>query len=326
MKSFRIFFAAATLVFILNSAVSAWAQGAVVKQDSWTFGPEVLTGVEGGNPGVADPVKRADFFLNVSKEKLLAAAQAQGKKASADHATLYLQGQMFRGDMEAAAPRGKMTIIVRKDTGMMYYISWDEKKYVEMPLEQIKQMRADMQKSMKDMPNMPEMEKALEKLPPAMREQALQAMKASGQMPSSPPTKKEFKKTGKTQVINGMSCEEYVVHGANEASSYWVTKVNPRLAKMFQDFATEMKQSFGLEDQKTSGEEIWEIAPGAAPIVTRELHASTTSRASLNIQETVSVEEKDIPLNTFEVPKEGLTATTMQEMMMNMGKGKRSQK
>lgn len=262
--------------------------------------------------------KIAAYLFDVSIADLKNVSNSQNTEGKAREMVMHLQGRKFRLDMDA--PTGKMTLIVREDLDKLYNVMWGQKKYNEMSLAQIREMRKGIAQNMPQMQNMPDVSKMLENLPPEAREKALEAMKKAGQMQNMPTQQPQneqqsVEKIGRKKTINGFPCEEWQVRKADEISSHWVASSKPELAKQFKDFSESMSAGVGMGKKEKDGEkEIWELVPGTIPIESRTFRQLQMGKFELEIMHVEKIEQKNLESKTFEVP-EGFEPGTMFDMM-----------
>mgnify|MGYP002624211107 CR=1 FL=1 len=313
-----------TIVF-LGTGVLFAQKGVVVTQKMMAVENEALH-VLMANKELSDPMQIAEFLFDVPLERIAAAQQKHDSEGGAFDMTMYLQEQKVRMDMQS--PMGKMSAIIREDEDKMYNVMWAQKKYMEMSLEHIRQMRKGVMQNMPEMQNMPDISQMLDKLPPEAREKALEAMKKSGQMQhmqgqhDSKKSQQSAEKSGRKRQINGFACEEWIVRDGNEISSYWVTHSRPELAKRVQEYSKTLSQGMGMrEDDASAGKEIWELVPGSFPVESRTFKQRHRGDIALDIMVVENIEEKVLDGKTFEVP-EGFEPGSMFDMM-NMNPGKK---
>jgi hypothetical protein len=267
----------------------------------------------------------AAYLFEISNADLKNVYKSQGSEGEVRKMVMYLQDRKFRMDMDA--PPGKMSMILREDLDKMYNLMWPQKKYMEMSLRQIREMRKGVAQNMSSMQNMPDVSKMLENLPPEAREKALEAMKQAGQMQKMytqqpQPEQQSAEKTGRKKTINGFPCEEWRVRRADEISTHWVTASKPELAKKFKDFSETMSAGFGMDKKKKHDEkEIWELVPGTIPIESRNLRQLRMGKFELEVMLVEKIEQKNLEGKTFEVP-EGFEPGSMFDMM-NMQRDKK---
>lgn len=309
-------------MFLLLAGASLAQQGIVITQKMVNLDSDALQTLL-AEKDFDDAESTAKFLFDLPFEQLASALKAQDEGQQAFTMVMYMQKQKIRMDMEL--PIGKMTTIVREDQDKMYNLMWTKKKYIEMPMKQMRDMRQSVKESMPELQNMPDLEKMLDKLPPEAREKALEAMKQSGQMQqmqkAQEKPKQHAEKTGRKREINGFACEEWIINEDTSILAFWVTLDKPEAAKLVQEYSKVLSQSMGTsKDQKNAAKEIWELVPGSIPIESRTYNYHRMPGPELSVALVEQIEEKTISSKTFELP-EGFEKGSMFDMMdMNPGK------
>jgi hypothetical protein len=208
-------------------------------------------------------------------------------------------------------------MIVRKDLGMVYFINRAKNAVAEMSLAEMKKMSEGAQQLASELQkNMPDLEAMLKNVPPEKRAEIEKALKAQGrQMPPSSDEKSKISltSTGRTKTINQFACTEYRAIQDDETTAIWASSSNPRMAKLFHEFAKEFKNTMGIKTED-SPEEL--LPPDKFPVLTLTYSEGSELRAA----EITSIKETNIPLATFEEFKNPkLKKGTMMDMMDTRG-------
>lgn len=157
-------------------------------------------------------------FADMIVEQTVSSDLMPDKAKKGSTMTITIKGQKARVDL----PDNKMSSIVDLQGNKMYTIDHRQKQVMVMSLDGLK--------------------KAADMSTPSGANQA----------------KAEIKKTGKKEVIQGHSCEEYEIlgTGANPATIYcWIAEdIDDTEMKVFRDFGGKMGGFFGMSDvQKPKG-------------------------------------------------------------------------
>ena len=304
-----------TAILIGLCLSNADAKGYMGQQRTIEFSTDDLIAIL-DDQEISSPEDMAKPLFNTSVKALLEKAQNKGVSPEITKSTIYISDKKLRFDTDA--PQGKMSQLMRLDEGKMYNIMWFKKQYMEMSIEDIRQMQAKAKDAMKQMGGM---EGILDKLPPEARAKMEERMggKAGGEGKSAA----RLQKTGQKKTINGFPCEEYLIDDKSERKQAWVSHKYPALRKAFDAMLTEFP-SFDSSDKKDKKEaKIWKQIPDAWPVVMKEFEFNAfRGRASLEIQEMVSIEEKALSPDIFRVPKD-FTRATMRDMMPGMMPGRK---
>ena len=254
-----------------------------------------------------DAEKRRMKILGTNLDELEKTAKGIGMPPVVDKTTLYIKDDMFRMDSES--PSGeRITGIFRKDMGMMYQIDWKTKTMHKISIEQIKEMKKNVEKSMTEMKkSMPSgMEDMLAMLPKEQQDAIMQAMGAEGGSPSEgsgTTTKPELTETGNTKDIKHFSkCVEFKANEGNKVSVIWAYGGKPGLSKLFHETAKEFRDNFEMDKSKQDYDPIDHLPEDKFPVLT-VTYEEDMMAASIGFEtsEITSVKETEIPLSTFEV-------------------------
>ncbi|MFQ5628682.1 MAG: DUF4412 domain-containing protein [bacterium] len=299
-------------------------KGVVVTQKMMLLESDAVHKLLAGK-GIEKTDDMANYLFDLPYEEFIKQHKIENSDEAIREIVMYLQDGKFRMDMQA--PMGKMSNIIREDLDKMYNIMWAQKKYMEMSLSQIRQMRKGVMQNMPQMQNMPDMSKMLEHPPPEAREKALEAMRKAGRMQQMQGQKiqdepQSAEKTGRKKTINDFPCEEWLVRKGDSISRHWVTSSKAELARMIKDFSGTLRQGLGMNKKNEETEkEIWELVPGTIPIETRKFKQDRMGKVELEITRVEKIEQKQLAGKTFEVP-EGFEPGSMFDMM-NMQPGKK---
>lgn len=320
IKNSMNLFVFSSIIFFMSSLASA-QKGVVVTQRMLLLESDALLSLVDGK-GIEKTDDIANYLFDLPFENLEKLHKIESSDEALREMVMYLQNGKFRMDMHA--PVGKISTIIREDLDKMYNVMWAQKKYMEMSLAEIRQMRKGVMQNMPQMQNMPDISKMLEKLPPEAREKALEAMIKAGQMQEMHGQKtsdepQNAEKTGRKKTINGFHCEEWIMRKGNDISIHWVTAAKPELAKMIKDFSRTFGQGLGMYRENEEAEkEIWQLVPGTIPIESRKFQQN---RMELEITRVEKIEQKLLNSKTFEVPKNFEPGSMFD--MMNIQPGKK---
>ncbi|MFQ5771262.1 MAG: hypothetical protein ACE5HX_12040 [bacterium] len=327
MRKYKIAFTLISALFMLLAVQSLVAQnGVIIEQVEKTYTRDAFYELYTDNEIWDNPDMRKKTFLATDLIKLEQAANEIGQPPAVERSTIYLQGEMFRMDSKTDA--GEMTVIFRKDLGMMYQIDWTKNIVLKMSAEDIEKMRKgamDMAKRMQK--NMPaNIEKMLQGLPEEQRKKALEALKASGQdFPGM--TEKKAKPTitdlhNRKDFANFPNCNEFRVVDGNKYIAIWAYSRKPHLSKMFHTFTEEFKSSFDMEDEEIEPEEL--LPKDKFPVLTITYEENMMGgNMDFQTQLIEKVQETRIPISVFEAYKDPKLKEGSMMDMMNMDRGKR---
>lgn len=316
MRKHMHLFGMSSLLLLAAAGPLLAQQGVVLKELQLYVPAQAIYSLLPEGADMENEAKLADTLLQLPFEKLAAAAALHSGTEGEEKTTIYLQGKKVRIDMQT--PTGRLSTILDKERGVMYNIIWDQKKYIEMSMQQIQQMRKGVQESLQQMPEMGEMETMLEKLPPEARKQAMQALKqareaASGQQ-KAPAPKRKVTRTGRKRQINGFACEEVRVAAGPGRNVFWVSKARPRLTKSYAALAEVWKDGFGFDEKEPGEVDPFEVVPDAVPVETRSLQRTGGMSFELNATQLLSAEIRQLPADTFSLPP-GFTPGSMMDLM-----------
>ncbi|MCB0282808.1 MAG: DUF4412 domain-containing protein [Calditrichae bacterium] len=248
-----------------------------------------------------DLQKMADFFFKMNYNEILKKVKNKGLDAETEETTMFISHKKMRADMVQDGQ--KLSYIMNFENNMMYTIMWDKKEYMEINIDQMQQMQKQAMSQMSQ--QMESMKGMMDQLPP----EAKAAMeKMYGQKKQSPP---QVTETGKTAVINGFKCKEYIIKMDDKISQYWITTEYKDLRKTFEEFAKAMPEMQN-EDQA-----IWNEIKEGWPASDAEISFNTMGMGgSYSINEVYSIEKASHPADTF-IPPAGFKKKSMQEMMMD---------
>jgi len=301
-----------TAGFIAGLLVSnADAQSYIGKQRTFGFSLDELAAITGNKtPGAGSLEEITGFVFGISVNELLKKARGIGLSPDITEFTLYVSGKKIRFDTHDQG--NKMSHIMRLDEGKMYNIMWAQKQYMEMSIERMKQMqlqaRAAVEKGMEGM---------LANMPPEARAQMEAAM--GRRTEESEPSR--LRKTGRKKTINGFPCEEYLVEGKFDKKQVWASSKFPAFRKAFEILSTDLPgfEGPGANDREW---ELWKKVPNAWPVVMKGFeYDQITFEPSLEMVETMSIEEKTLAPDTFRVPA-GFSELKMEEIQQGIMRGR----
>lgn len=256
------------------------------------------------------------FFLNISDDKLKAAAQEAGEDIEVQKMTIYIDDGNYA--LEMNTPDGKASMVSDAKTGKMYYIFWPKKKVIVFSAADMKETEQRAKKMAEEM---------MKNIPPEYREQYMAEMKGGG---SKSAVKYKARPTGKKATKYGQSCEQYVVTPDNmdedsedqEIMVIWAAKGDADLAKMVEKTRKDFAKLFPSEEESNDFDE-WEILPGKIPVEVRSYRPDFTGSAEITVSAITKIEKKSPPPDKFHVPseKEGFEHGTMEDMMKMMMPG-----
>ena len=215
------------------------------------------------------------------------------------------------------AESGSGGFIFRGDKQVLWVLQEKDGKYMELTNEQIQKMGTQMSDAMA------QMQESMKDLPPEQRKMMEQMM--AGKIPAGGEQKKPeprtFKKTGKSETINGYPCVSYDgVRGEKREEELWVTdwkrleltpadlKALAELGAFMKDMvgpmANRMATSFALNYAET------DKGDGIAGVPVRTI---TFSERGDRITELKKIARVSIPADKFELPA-GLKKESMEGM------------
>jgi hypothetical protein len=315
----RLFSLTLTLLLIGLCASLAFAKTYEGKQRDIDFSSDDLfTIFSGEDIKINDPGEMWKYLFETPVDKLLERAKSRGVSPDIIESTLYVSENAVRFDATIAM-MGSVSYVMLPKAEKIRMIFQSRKQYIEMTFDEIQQIGQTTQSGglLDNLP--PEARAQLDQLPPEIREQMKARMGEKSETESKPVS---VKKTGRTQTINGFRCEEYIVEGKTK-QQIWVSQKYPELRKSFEAVLTKLPNFDKSKDNDDKGE-IWEKIRTGWPVVIKEFEFNPRSmrRTTFDVQEIVSMEEKSLPPNVFEVP-DGYQKTTMQQMMGGMMPGGR---
>ena len=306
-KVFISFLAIALAAGLLTS--NAAAQGTVGKQRTFSLSIGELAAIAGKEPQQAgDLESMSGFVFSLSVDDLLRKARGAGITPVITEMTLYVSGKKVRFDVEDRETR--MSHIMQLDEGKIYNIMWGQKQYMEISRETMKQMEQQAKAALERLEGMQGMEGMLEHMPPEARAQWEAATESRAKAGKS----MQLRKTGNKKTIRGHSCEEYRVEGPATKRQVWVTGKYPALRRTFESLSSEFP-GFEGPGKKDREWEAWDSVPDAWPMLLKQLDREPfTMELTLEVMETLSIEEKALPPDTFRVPT-GFTKVDMGQML-----------
>lgn len=309
---------ASAIAFLLLFAANNLAQpGIVVYQKQVIADNTILAGRLAGL-NFEDTDGLAAYVLDMPFETLVESVRKHD--GHVQEMTFYLDRGRFRMDM--LSPMGKMSMIVHNDEDKIYMLLWDAKKYTEMSLSQIREMRRGVMQDMSTMQQtMPDMARILEQLPPEARQKAIEAMENARKMQASQPEAKtdiekpKAEPTGRKKTINGFVCEEWLLKQDHRVIALWLTRSQAKLAGQVKQFGESVSNGFGMENEKAQSDlEIWTLVPGAIPIEARTFEAKGYSGFEVEGHRITKIEQRNFDPAFFEVPT-GFQPGSMFDMM-----------
>ena len=256
------------------------------------------------------------FFLNISDDKLRAAAQEAGEDIEIQKMTIYIDGSNYA--MEMNTPEGKASIVSDAKSGKIFYILWPKKKVIVFSAGDLKETEQRAKKMA---------EEAMKNLPPEYREKYMEEMQKGG---SAPSVQYKVRPTGKKATKYGMACEQYVVtrsdmdeeSGEQEVIVVWAAKGDSDLAKLVDKTKKDFAKLFPSEEDSGDFDE-WEILPGKIPVEVRTYRPDYMGNAEISVSAITKIEKKSPPPDKFHVPseKEGFEHGSMEDLMKMMMPG-----
>lgn len=281
------------LIFAVSSLL---AQGYKGKQHGISLDTDAMMQLFNDEP---DLQKMADYFFKMDYDEIVKLVKSKGLDADIDETTMHISDKKMRADMMQDGK--KLSYIMNFETNMVYTIMWDKKEYMEMNLDQMRQMQQQAMSQMSE--QMEKMKGMMDQLPP----EAKAAMeKMYGKKEQKPPV---VKPTGKTSTINGFNCKEYIVSWEDRIAQYWITTKYSDLRNIFEEFATSMPD---MEDDDTA---VWESIVEGWPVRDSDVSFDPMGMGgSYNINEIYELQKADHDADTFNPPA-GFKKKTMQDMM-----------
>ncbi len=240
-----------------------------------------------------------EFFLNLPTEKLRKAALAEGRDIREEKITIYIDGNNFAVE-SMSDEMGRTTVVSNANTGVLYYVIWSQKRVYEMKPGDMEKIR----------------EKALEDLPPELREEARAEMKREKAQKTD---HEKPRPTGKKISLYGFACEQYMVNTDEGVLSIWAAPDQSGVVGEVSRTSRRFEEHFQMEEDDDVDE--WDLVPGKIPVeVHRYAGGMMMEEPRLTIQAITKIEKKKPSADKFKVPgdKEGFTKGSMMEMMMEM--------
>ncbi len=282
-----------------------FAQNYVIKERNISFQQDELMALLGdnfnGNPEGED---MARLLIKMPVSEMLLKLKNEYQLPEMTETTIYVSGKNLRVDEEEEGAKTSQFILGDKEA--VYHIMWDKKQYIEMTYEDMKKMQEQASAMAEGM---------MKNMPPEIQAQI------EAQMGQAKKEKKESKitKTGKKMTINGFPCDEYTVEDESVLRQIWVTAKYPDIRKSMENMYT-MLSSFGPPEAGDDDMEIWEKIPGAWPVLIKEVNFNNMYMGlSMDVDETLSVEQKNIPADMFKIPADFKKMTMMEMMQGEMG-------
>ena len=284
-----------TALLILTATSFVFSQSYLAKNRTLQFSESDMIDLSNGQ---TDPQKLAPFFFNKSLPDLQKLAQSKNLNPEVEEGTFYIEDKRLRMDANMMGEKG--SFIVNLETRIAYNILYSQKTYIEMNLDELKEMKEQMTQNIAS--QMQNMQGMMENMPPEAKA-AMQEMYGSKEK-----TAPDIKATGKTKTINGFPCKEYLISGNTEQEQAWVTSKYPKVKAAFFEIFNAMPA-----DEEESNK--WEQADGW-PVQTSSIKAKQGYvEGSFLISEIYSIEEVTHKPGTFD-PPQGFKKRTMQDMMM----------
>jgi hypothetical protein len=248
-----------------------------------------------------DLQKMAGFFFKMDYDQVEKLVKSKGLEADMEETTIYFDTKKMRADMTQDGE--KFSYMMNFETNMMYTVMWDKKEYMEMDIDQMRQIQKQAMSQMDQ--QMEKMKGMMDQMPPEARA-AMEKM--YGKKDKNPP---QVKPTGKTAKINGFNCKEYHIIWEDKISQYWITTDYNELRKTFEEFATSVPE---MEDNDKA---VWEQIGEGWPARDAEVSLDPMGMgASYSINEFYALEKTTHDAGTF-TPPSGFKKKSMQEMMMD---------
>ena len=287
------------LVLMFLFVINLIGQSYLGKQNSLQLEIEDAVELCGGSEDIN---KMADFFFALDYNDVLQKAKAKGMNPEIVEGTIYIDGKLFRMDMESMGQ--KMSAILNLETREIYSIMHEQKQYFVMNLDEMKAMQAQIKNNMAA--QMENMKGMMDNLPP---EAKAMMEKMAGKKSTVPP---KVTQTGKTRTLNGFSCEEILVSKEFSRDQLWITSDYSDLREAFY----EMTNAMPMENEETKAQ--WEIIKEGWPVQTTTVSGKEGIMAgSVFINEMSSLKKATHKAGTFDPPS-GYTKKTMQDMMGGM--------
>jgi hypothetical protein len=309
-----------TIIIVLafnqvGSAQGEVIKGGVIESVKKVYSEDAFYEIFTENDVWDDTKLRIESFLNVDPKRLEETAIGVDSPPKVEKTKMYAAENRFRVDNESE-DGGKLTLIYRKDLGMMYQINWNMMTVTEIPIEVSKQM-ANRSKEYSDVMQTG-IDNALKSLPPDKQKEAMEALSALGQHEDSGTSnrgKTQVTKTGRKRDINRFSqCEEYRVTYGNKNIAVWATDAEPGLIKQMSQIGREFKSGSGMEDENEA--DPWELLPNKLPALTITYTENMMSGIEFAIEEILSAMETTFTEKTFnEFKNPNLREVSMMNMM-----------
>ena len=294
-------------------ASNAAAQDTVGKQRTFGLSIGELAAIAGKDPLQANDLESmSGFVFSLSVDELLRKAQGVGISPEVTETTLYSSGKNVRFDLDVQGTR--TSHIMRLDEGKIYNVIWAQKQYMEISRETMKQMEQQTRAALEKLEGM---EGMLEQMPPEARAQWEAATESRAKAGKS----MQLRKTGNKKTILGQSCQEYRVEGPTTKRQVWVTGKYPALRRTFETLSSEFP-GFEGPGKKDREWDAWDSVPDAWPMLLKQLDREPfTKELTLEVMETLSIEEKALPADTFQVPA-GFTKVDMKRILQQGFQGR----
>lgn len=278
-----------------------FAQNYVIKERNISFEQDQLMTLIGEDnfSDTPDGKTLAKLLIDMPLNDMLSKLKNEYQLPEMMETTIYISGNNLRVDVNEEGAKSSQFIM--GDKKAVYHVMWDKKQYIEMTYEDIQ----NMQKQATAMTN-----QYMKNMPPEIQAQI------EAQMGQSKKDKSQSKisKTGRKQAINNFPCEEYHVEKASELRQLWVTGKFPELRKSMEEMFT-LLSGFGPQDDDDNDMEIWEKIPGSWPVLTKDINFNNMYMSiSMDVDETISVERKNIAADMFIIPGD-FKKVSMMDMM-----------
>ncbi|MGD9487411.1 MAG: DUF4412 domain-containing protein [Calditrichaceae bacterium] len=289
-----------TLLMVGLGYSGLFAQNYVIKERNISFQQDELMTLLGDNfNGNPEGEAMARLLIKMPLSEMLLKLKNEYQLPEMRETTIYVAGKNLRVDEEEEGAKTSQFILGDKEA--VYHVMWDKKQYIEMTYEDMKKIQKQASAMAEGM---------MKNMPPEIQAQI------EAQMGQAKKEKKESKitKTGNKQTINGFPCDEYLVENASELRQFWVTGKFPELRKSMENMF-ELLSGFGPPEAGDDDMEIWEKIPGSWPVLTKDVNYNNMYMSiSMDVDETISVESKNISADMFIVPA-NFKKVTMMEMM-----------
>jgi len=296
MQQFKTIF----IFFILVGF--AFSQSYLGKQRSFDMDENKMMKLLKGEPSLES---LSSYFFSKSYDDILEEATSAGINLTENDDTIYIEKDKVRFD-KFDKEEGEISAIINFKTNIVLTILYEKEEYVEMDLNQIKQLKKQMASGIHDFTSQL---KGIN-LPPEAKAK-LEQMMGTGKK-----TEPTVKATGNSKMINDFKCLEYQVSKENKIEQVWVTLKYPELRKYFEKVSIVMAMG---DDNYPSA--IWKNIESGWPVSQIDIEFNQMlMKVQINVNEIYSMEETTHKDGTFDPPA-GFKKTTMEEQMQDAMKG-----